>query len=142
MAPMIDMIFLLLIFFLATAKFRPDEALLPLQLAAGNESTTPVTEPLAVRIEQAADGCRILVGGRPVTIANDTAEQDLGTLLETFQNTLASQKRLAADPVEVACEPDVKWEHIARVYNVFFGMGLTDITFRLTDDRQPGEQQP
>ena len=46
---------------------------------------------------------------------------------------IGRQKRVAADPVEVICEPDVKWEHLARIYNVFFGAGLTNITFRMAD---------
>jgi biopolymer transport protein ExbD len=130
---MIDMIFLLLIFFLAAAKFRPNEDLLPLNPATAEGNKSSVTEPLTVHIEQAADGCRVRLAQETVTIENETVEQNLGGLLETLRDTLTRQKRLAKDPVEVVCEPDVKWEHLTRVYNVFFGMGLTDITFRLTD---------
>ena len=27
----------------------------------------------------------------------------------------------------------VKWEHLTRIYNLLFGIGLTDITFRMTE---------
>jgi hypothetical protein len=46
---------------------------------------------------------------------------------------MLAQKRFAGDPVEIICGPDVKWEHLARIYNLFFGAGLTDITFRMTE---------
>lgn len=50
MVPMIDMIFLLLIFFLVAAKFRPEEDFLPLQMpaAAGEQQRTGKPEPLVI----------------------------------------------------------------------------------------------
>ena len=53
--------------------------------------------------------------------------------MEEIEKCLLAQKRYAADPIEIVCAPEVKWGHLAKIYNVFFGTGLTDITFRMTE---------
>jgi len=40
--------------------------------------------------------------------------------------------------VEIICQPKVKWEYLAKIYNTFYGAGLTDITFAMTE--QPKEK--
>ena len=137
MAPMIDMIFLLLIFFLVAAKWRPAEDFLPFQL--GTAGARPVglvrPEPLIIQIIAAEAGCRVQIGRPPntVNIEAKTIEADLVTLAQKVQETLVLQKRYGSDPVEIVCGPQVKWEHLAKIYNTFYGAGLTDITFRMTE---------
>ena len=135
MAPMIDMIFLLLIFFLVAAKFRPDENFLPFQLstaqAQGYRPGKP--EPLIIHIFATDTGCEVQIGRlRTVEIENQTLEANLAVLMEEIEKCLLAQKRYATDPIEIVCAPEVKWEHLAKIYNVFYGAGLTDITFRMT----------
>jgi biopolymer transport protein ExbD len=135
MAPMIDMIFLLLIFFLVAAKWRPEENFLPFQLssaqAQGHRLGKP--EPLIIRIWPTGTGCEVRIGQlSTVQIEDETAEANLSTLMEEIEKSLLAQKRYATDPVEIVCAPEVKWEHLAKIYNVFYGAGLTDITFRMT----------
>ena len=136
MAPMIDMIFLLLIFFLVAAKWRPDENFLPFQLptAQAQEPNIGNPEPLIIRIWATPDGCQAQVG-QPYTvkIENEKIEADLAVLMEKIGEVLLAQKRFASDPIEIVCSPEVKWEHLAKIYNLFFGAGLTDITFRMTE---------
>ena len=136
MAPMIDMIFLLLIFFLVAAKWRPQENFLPFQLptaqAQGHQTIKP--EPLQIYISPTENGCKVSIAQLyTVDIENQTAETDLTAMMEKVKQTLVSQKRFSSDPVEIACEPQVKWEHLAKIYNIFFGAGLTDITFVMTE---------
>ena len=69
----------------------------------------------------------------PVQIDNETMDANLAVLMAKMNECMLAQKRFAADPVEIICGPDVKWEHLARIYNLFFGAGLTDITFRMTE---------
>ncbi len=136
MAPMIDMIFLLLIFFLVAAKWRPKEDFLPMQLATAGFSTQAVgkPEPLLIQITQADAGCRVQISTFPVVdIPAQNPEHALATLMEKTRQCLLEQKRYATDPVEIICAPDVKWENLAKIYNVFVGMGLTDITFVMTE---------
>ena len=136
MAPMIDVIFLLLIFFLVAAKWRPQENFLPFQLAQAQaksyQSVKP--EPLIIHIYSTQSGCQVQIGSEQIIqIESENIEADLSALIEKLQNCLLTQKRLIDDPVEIICQPKVKWEHTAKIYNVFLGMGLTDITFRMTE---------
>jgi biopolymer transport protein ExbD len=137
-APMIDMIFLLLIFFLVAAKWSPQEDFLPLQLPAANAGTvvqaTVKPEPLAFQITPTNTGCRVQIGAsRAIDIPSQTPEQGLALLMEQTKLCLSEQKRYASDPVEIVCAGKVKWENLARIYNVLYGMGLTDITFQMTE---------
>ena len=136
MAPMIDMIFLLLIFFLVAAKWRPQEDFLPFRLpaAGAQEIQFGKPEPLEIYIFATLAGCQVQIDRLyTVQIENGTFEPDLVTLMEKMRDCMLKQKRFAADPVEIICGPDVRWEYLAKIYNMFYGAGLTDITFRMTE---------
>ena len=136
MAPMIDMIFLLLIFFLVAGNWRPQEDFLPFKLPLA-QAQSPVTvkpEPLTIHILTAPAGCQVRFGQtHSITIHQQNNDQELTLLLEKLKQCLLEQKRFADDPVEIICEPQVKWDYIAKIYNTLYGAGLTDITFRMTD---------
>ena len=136
MAPMIDMIFLLLIFFLVAAKWRPQEDFLPFQLplAQAQEQRIGKPEPLMIHIFETQTGCQVQIGQFGIVqIENQTSEANLAELMEKMEKCLLAQKRFATDPIEIICEPEVKWENLAKIYNTFFGAGLTDITFQMTE---------
>jgi biopolymer transport protein ExbD len=136
MVPMIDIIFLLLIFFLVAAKWRPREDFLPVQLAAAHVQARRLVkpEPLIIQISPTETGCKVRIGDeRTVRVDNNKTEEDLAVLMAEIEKCLLAQKRFATDPVEIVCEPAVKWEHLARIYNMSYGAGLTDITFRMTE---------
>lgn len=133
---MIDMIFLLLIFFLVAARWRPQEDFLPFQLptAQAQDRRIGKPEPLVIHIFAAETGCRVQIAGlTTVLIDNETIEVDLASLMVKMQECLTEQKRYASDPIEITCAPEVRWEHLAKIYNMFFGAGLTDITFTMTE---------
>jgi biopolymer transport protein ExbD len=136
-APMIDMIFLLLIFFLVAAKWKPKEDFLPLQLPVANAQLTQSVgrpEPLVIQINAAAPGCQVQIGSsRAIIISSQNPQQGLAFMMEAARQCLLEQKRYASDPVEIICAADVKWEYVAKIYNVLVGMGLTDITFQMTE---------
>ena len=136
MAPMIDMVFLLLIFFLVAAKWRPQEDFLPFQLplAQAHEQRIGKLEPLIIHISATESGCHVRIGQfDAVQIENQTIEANLAVLMEQIEKCLLAQKRFATDPIEIVCAPEVKWEYLTKIYNMFFGAGLTDITFRMTE---------
>ena len=137
MAPMVDMIFLLLIFLLVTAKWRPQEDFLPLQLAPAQARSISLgrPEPLEIHVFSTDAGCRVQIGrADEVGIDDSTIEADLATMIERIEACLLAQKRFSGDPIEIICSGDVKWDHLTKIYNVFFGAGLTDITFRMTEN--------
>ncbi len=136
MAPMIDMVFLLLIFFFVAAKWRPQEDFLPLQLpvAGAQHHKIGEPEPLIIRIFATQTGCQVRIGQLyTVQVENQTIEADLVVLMERIRDCLIAQKRFVSDPIEIVCDLEVKWEHLTKIYNLFFGAGLTDITFRMTE---------
>ena len=81
MAPMIDMIFLLLIFFLVAAKWRPEENFLPFQLptAQAQDSGLAKPEPLIIYIDATQTGCRVQVG-QLYTVQIENKEIETGWL--------------------------------------------------------------
>jgi len=137
MAPMIDMIFLLLIFFLVTVRWRPKEDFLPLQLpvaVAGFDQPAVKPEPLQIQISPNDTGCRIQIGSSyAVVLHAENVEQGLALLMEKTRQCLLEQKRYPSDPVDIVCAAEVRWENLARIYNVLHGMGLTDITLQMTE---------
>ncbi len=136
MTPMIDMIFLLLIFLLVAGKWRPAENFLPLKMptAQASEQTMPRPEPLIIKISATKTGCVASIDqNEKIKIENKNIEANLAVLLKKIQDRLKQQKRYASDPVEIICSPDLKWDHLAKIYNSLFGAGITDITFQMTE---------
>jgi len=136
MLPMIDMLFLLLIFFLLTMQFRPAESYLPFQLPGDGQAATRFgkAEPLTLTLAVRGDGCRIQIGHtKTIPIEANSIDADLTAVANQIAMVLKEQKRTAADPVEFVCDRGVEWQYIAKLYNILFGMGIKDITFRMTD---------
>lgn len=137
MAPMIDVIFLLLTFFVMTARFRPPEQFLSIMLpsSAAVSEDFGVIEPLAVRISAESFGCSVQMGpanlNAAVSIQTANVEQGLAALANSLADVLALQKRTAADPVEIFCDDDVPWDHLVKIYDVLNAMGVSDITFNM-----------
>jgi biopolymer transport protein ExbD len=138
MAPMIDIIFLLLVFFVLTAKFRVPEQFLTIQLPTPNEQVQrlDIVEPLIVSISPAGENqCRVSIGdsAHPVTvdIEIDNIARDLTTLAERVSDVLTARKRIPSDPVEIRCHDRVNWDYLVKIYNVLYAMGITDITFNM-----------
>jgi biopolymer transport protein ExbD len=137
-APMIDLIFILLIFFIVAVRWRPQENFLPLQLPTANAGTvvqpTVKPEPLTIQITPTSTGCRVQIGSSyAVDIPSKNPEQGLASLMEQIKQCLLEQKRYASDPVEIICAGKVKWGNLVKINNVLYGMGLTDITFQMTE---------
>jgi biopolymer transport protein ExbD len=136
MLPMIDMLFLLLIFFLMTMQFRPAESYLPFQLPGEGAATSHIgkAEPLTLNLMARGDGCRIQIGHtKAIAIDSNSIDADLTAVANRIAAVLKDQKRTAADPVEFVCDRGVEWQYIAKLYNILFGIGIKDITFRMTD---------
>jgi biopolymer transport protein ExbD len=136
MAPMIDMIFLLLIFFLVAAKWRPEEKFLPFQLPSAQADSNIIgrPEPLLIHISATQKGCQVRIGRlQTVQIEDEKIEMSLAILMEEIRDCLIEQQRIRTDPIEITCEPDVKWDHLAKISNVFSGAGVDDITFTMTE---------
>jgi len=137
MTPMIDMIFLLLVFFLVTAKFRPQEDLLPMQLPAPDTAVAAadiLVDPLIISLSTKIDHLRIDIdNSKTFKIPDGDPDAALATFASEILSLYSAQNRVATDPVELDCDENLSWKHLVKVYNVLFGMGMTDITFPLTE---------
>lgn len=136
MLPMIDIIFLLLAFFVLTAKFRPPEESLALRLPSGvqEEDVFTVVEPLGIEIVATEIGFEIMIGGvEAVVIEEQAMEEGIAGFAGKFREVAASQKRYAGDPVEIRCGNEVKWDHLVKIYNMLQAMGMSDITFQMNE---------
>lgn len=107
-----------------------------MQLAAAKGQDIPLgrVEPLELYVLATPTGCRVKIGrADEIEIADRTIDADLAVMIEKIESRLLADKRFADDPIEIIFGPDVKWEHQAKIYNVLFGTGLADITFRMTE---------
>ena len=137
LAPLIDVIFLLLIFFFISAQFTPVESLLPLDLpAAEAKSSAYIVEPLIIYVFDSKQGCSIQVADSELNINSLNIERDLTAFTDAFVQTLKSQKRVLDDPIVLAFDDEVKWDYVAKIYNLLYGLGIKDVTFRLNAEVQ------
>ena len=141
MAAMIDIIFLLLIFFLVAAKWCDTEYQLPFDLPkfASNTAADPI-EPMTIALEPCDDGFWVQIAAAgPLKVSDENPARDLALVLENLQQTLISQKRNTSDPVELSCSKKLKYKHLARFYNLLYGSQITNII--LAPSRPAGEQK-
>ncbi|MEN8127725.1 MAG: biopolymer transporter ExbD [Planctomycetota bacterium] len=133
MTPMIDVIFLLLAFFVLTAKFQEPEQLLPVIVGkASPQNAVTKDTPLKIFIEPAPSGCLLRIGNRPPIALS--AENPSESLL-----VLARKVRLALEttgpvPVELYYDDAIPWDIVVKVYDVLYGLGAQNITFRIEED--------
>ena len=138
MTAMIDVIFLLLIFFVLTARFRQPEQFLPIQLPSMRSQLQrlDVIDPLRVSIEPTISGCKVQIGSNPVIENIDIERENIEACLADFVFKLSAiikeQKRSVSDPVEIFCNDDIKWDYQVKIYNILYALGLNDITFDLS----------
>jgi len=136
MAPLIDVIFLLLIFFFVTSQFRPIENYLPIDMpkTQSQGGGANIVEPLLIYVFDAARGCEVQFSGDSA-VKMDSAEIDTGIeeFVRSLRQVLLDQKRTRSDPVELIFDDNVEWDYVAKIYNLLFGCGVKDITFRLNE---------
>ena len=136
MTPMIDIIFLLLTFFVLTAKFRTPEQFLPVRLGGGQTEVErlAIIEPLRIRISGTKTDCTVDIGGlERVRIEAENIEAGLAQFANKLAYVMDKQKRTAGDAIEIVCEDQTKWDYLVKIYNVLYAMGADDITFGIEE---------
>ncbi len=132
---MIDVIFLLLIYFVVTSNFRTDEGVLTATLPQGTGAPREATELPPQKIE-----LRLTAG-----VVDDTtvAIQQGTTTFVTFaqlRDSLAAQ-RLDPEagqpnglfepdnPIVIQAGPNVRWQHVVNAFNACLAARYTNISF-------------
>jgi len=133
MTPMIDVIFLLLTFFLLTANFRVPEDFLPVRLPEQSQTQSfSVIEPLGISISDSKSGFIInIANAESISVEADNLDKGLAVFAERLRSTIESQSRRPDDPVEIGCSDMVKWDYLVKVYSILNAMGADNITFNL-----------
>ncbi len=136
MVPMIDVVFLLLIFFVLTANFRASEGYLPADLPSQqSESNTPAElEPMSVWLSPGKNaGCNVQIsGGGQLEISNDNELEWVKLRLQVEQ-IMQRQGRHLDDPVRLAPDAYTRWDHVVRAYDTLWRMNLTNIVFAMAE---------
>jgi len=130
MTPMIDVVFLLLIFFVCTASFQIPEQVLPsrLSLAGGSEVELPLEpelqdlDEIVIRVTRAAGQVRWTIN-----------EQHYESLEELRETLLALVKIHSAIPVILDVAGDVPLGGVIDVYDLCRGVGFQRVQFAASE---------
>ena len=130
MTPMIDVVFLLLVFFVWTASFQAVEFLLPSNLATatGSEAFPPEDQPppeidqVVVQLDQTA--------GRTTWIINDSPAASLAAVQATLDQVASIRNDV---PLIIDPTPAVPLGDVIDVYDVARLAGFDEIQFTATE---------
>ena len=134
MTPMIDVIFLLLTFFVITAKFRLPEAFLPVTLPPDLQQSAPsVIDPLKLTISTTSAGSMISFADHQISLTAASMTGDLTKMANSITQVLDKQHRTASDPIQLICDDQVPWDTLVKVYDILHTLGASNITFVISE---------
>jgi biopolymer transport protein ExbD len=125
MTPMIDVVFLLLIFFVCASVGQVRESVLPTELAAGSIESLQAGQPPPLLGEV---WLKVLPGsdGNTIVEVNQREYTDFSQLKDTLMNLAELAPEI---PVILDIEPDVVLEEMIRVYDTCRVAGFESISF-------------
>lgn len=129
LAPMVDMSFLLLIFFLVTTSYERAEGLLSSKLPADGGAAPPVALPLTpivIRLESlggASESCSIRID------RFENVPQSFGELSGYIADILKQPGFDDQTPVVIMAEDDVVWDHVVDCWNAAVAAGSRKLVF-------------
>lgn len=116
LAPMIDIVFLLLIFFIVTWQFTKSETELSVSVPTAKEGAEPNRQKGEISINILADG----------TIRIESVTLDLPQLLEKLASIAAQYKN---QPVRIRGDGGVAYQRIVEVIDTCQKAGIWNISF-------------
>ena len=125
MTPMIDVVFLLLIFFVCASVGQVRESVLPTELAAGSIESLQTPQPPPPLGEVWLNVLRTS-DGKTVVELNQREYTDFSQLQETLMNLAELAPEI---PVILDIEPDVVLEEMIHVYDTCRAAGFESISF-------------
>lgn len=128
MTPMVDIIFLLLTFFVLTAKFQEQEKTLPIFVSKTPASAAVEQKPLQIYLQSRDAQTHLRIAGRPQILIDDMGTEDaLLVFAQQFEEVFRTG---TVSSVEICCDDAVQWDLVVKVYDVIYAMGNENITFR------------
>ncbi|MFC5050856.1 ExbD/TolR family protein [Rubritalea spongiae] len=126
---LIDVCFLLLIYFMVTATIQPRESDIGLQLPSSAASSVPSDlEPMLVEVQD--DGSVIVNNDEKMDLGASGPKRDLPLLqqrLETYK--LGAEAGGAEALVQVAVRGEAPQQSVVDVLNCLVGVGIDKVTF-------------
>ncbi len=128
MVPLIDVVFLLLIFFIMTVNFSQQEGFLAAELPANTQSTaSSEIDPLAVYISSLANAdCQVVIGNEAVIVPQGA---DFSSFISVARRVIEAGMRNSDDPIILIDSPDTSWQHMLNVYDALMASNFTNIIF-------------
>lgn len=120
MASMIDVVFLLLIFFMCTSSFRGRESDLLTQLpqvGGGAPGIEADFDPIRIRVSKLDTGVRVALDGKPCSSFDDLGEQ------------LEKRRQLADVPVLIEGDPAVPFAYMVASLDACYEADLSRVAF-------------
>lgn len=129
MTPMIDVVFLLLIFFLTTSSFEKIEMLLPSSVTEASDtakagSAAPTAEPLQTEVDEIVVLLNTGPQGEPQIVLND---QPLNSLPELIQRLSAIRKVRRDVPVILEPSDEIATLHVIEAYDAIRQIGFSSV---------------
>ncbi len=123
-APMVDVVFVLLLFFMASAGSQVLEKELNISLPSGRgASSQPAVPPTPIIIDILPDG-KVQINSKPT---DSPVSKDLPELRAWLKDTIA--KFGDKDPVILRPDPETRHERIMDVLNAASASGVTKLSF-------------
>lgn len=130
-APMIDAVFLMLIYFMVTSSLERQEADIAFQLPGLVEQAEPLEMPDEQMIEITADG-RVVVNEFEYDSAGASRLTELQSMLIEFRRT--SEANRVEPVVTISPAPEARHQWIVRVMDACSAAGISGVNFALADD--------
>lgn len=129
MTPMIDVVFLLLIFFVCTASFQIAEQILPSNVLSAGSTEAPLAEPVDLPLDQIVVRTQ-MDGGRPAWTVNEQRYETLGEVERVLRSVYAVEPNL---PLILHNEDDVPLGSVIDVYDLARVIGFEEIQFAASE---------
>ena len=122
-APMVDVVFVLMLFFMASAGLQVVEKELGINLPSGNRAKAVGPPPTPIIIDISADG-QVTMNNQPYGTPTD---KNLTALREWLKNAIETFGD--KDPVIIRPSPDTRHERIMDVLNAAAAARVKNLTF-------------
>ena len=129
-APMIDVVFVIMLFFMVLAGDRQVETLMPMTLPSEEANTTSDVTPMEEQIFVDADG-EITHNDAPVSAVELKANF---TLLAKQAEAEGGVTNPTPIVVTIGAEPETPWEKVTAVLDAMTAAKITNVTFSVGEE--------
>ena len=122
LTPLVDVVFLLLIFFLVATRFAEEDRELDVRLPTASEARPLVLKPQDIELSIDKNGHYSLSAGRTMELEE----------LEAILSRAAVNNPLTQSVV-IRADRDCSWNHVAQALSVCYRVGLRDVKTSVAD---------